>query len=171
MMMDHQVTPAAYRDAMALLGAAVSVVTTGDSTQRYGFTASAICSVTDQPPTLLVCINRHSRSHDLFIQFQRLVVNVLAGHQQPIAHAFAGVYEPEQRFDHGNWQSGVTGAPVLAEALVSFECQIDQMLTSGTHSILICPILAIHQGKQMIAPPNGLLYFNRAYHQLDGNAR
>ena len=59
----QDVVPQEYRDAMACLGAAVSIVTTDGKAGRAGFTASAICSVTDDPPTLLVCINRSSSTY------------------------------------------------------------------------------------------------------------
>jgi len=57
----------AYRDAMARFGAAVSVITTDGPAGRAGFTASAVCSVTDDPPTLLVCMNRGSERHAVFL--------------------------------------------------------------------------------------------------------
>ena len=57
-----------FRDAMSLLTTAVNVVTTAGATGVHGFTASAVCSVTDTPPTLLVCMNQTSRSHGYFLE-------------------------------------------------------------------------------------------------------
>ena len=69
-----------FRDAMAMLSSAVNVVTTAGEAGRHGFTASAVCSVTDTPPTLLVCMNTASRSYQYFVENRVLAVNVLAEH-------------------------------------------------------------------------------------------
>lgn len=69
-----------FRNAMSLLSSAVSVVTTAGLAGRYGFTASAVCSVTDTPPTLLVCMNQSSSSHMHFVENKILTVNVLSAH-------------------------------------------------------------------------------------------
>ena len=73
-----------FRDAMSLLTTAVNVVTTKGSSGIHGFTASAVCSVTDTPPTLLVCMNQTSRSHAHFLENKTLSVNVLGAHHEPI---------------------------------------------------------------------------------------
>lgn len=65
-----------FRDAMASLSAAVNIVTTDGPAGRCGITATAVCSVTDTPPTLLVCINRNSAMNPVFQATQRLCVNV-----------------------------------------------------------------------------------------------
>jgi flavin reductase len=78
-----------FRDAMSLLTTAVNVVTTKGRTGAHGFTASAVCSVTDTPPTLLVCMNQTSRSHAHFIENKTLSVNVLGAQHEPISNAFA----------------------------------------------------------------------------------
>jgi flavin reductase len=151
-----------FRNAMSLLTSAVSVVTTIGSTGRYGFTASAVCSVTDSPPTLLVCMNIASSSHTHFVENKILTVNVLAAHNQHISKVFSSKMSPEERFKYGSWTELETGAPVLKDALVSFDCQIEQIQEVGTHTIFICRIIAIQQSQH----DQGLVYFNRAYHQV-----
>lgn len=151
-----------FRNAMSLLTSAVSVVTTIGSTGRYGFTASAVCSVTDSPPTLLVCMNIASSSHTHFVENKILTVNVLAAHHQHMSKVFSSKMSPEERFKYGSWTELETGAPVLKDALVSFDCQIEQIQEVGTHTIFICRIVAIQQGQH----DQGLVYFNRAYHQV-----
>ncbi|MGB3611732.1 MAG: flavin reductase [Cellvibrio sp.] len=151
-----------FRNAMSLLTSAVSVVTTTGSCGRYGFTASAVCSVTDTPPTLLVCMNKSSYLHARFVENKVLAVNVLGGPHQEISNVFASKLDAEERFKHGSWTELKTGAPVLTDSLVTFDCQLEQVQTVGTHDILICRVVAIkqNQGEQ------GLAYFNRAYHQV-----
>lgn len=151
-----------FRNAMSLLTGAVNVVTTAGESGRHGFTASAVCSVTDTPPTLLVCMNRSSSSHDHFIHNKILTVNVLGSHHQEISTVFSSKMSPVERFEHGNWITLATGAPVLEDALVSFDCEIDQIQEIGTHTIFICRIVAIQQSQHN----QGLVYFNRAYHHV-----
>ena len=77
-----------FRNAMSLLTSAVSVITTTGLSGRYGFTASAVCSVTDSPPTLLVCMNKAASSHVHFVENKILTVNVLSAHHQHISKSF-----------------------------------------------------------------------------------
>lgn len=152
-----------FRNAMSLLTSAVNVVTTVGVSGAHGFTASAVCSVTDTPPTLLVCMNQASRSHAHFIDNKILTVNVLATEHEHISNAFASSkFSSEQRFELGSWTELETGAPVLKDALVSFDCEIDQIQSVGTHSIFMCRVVAIQQSQQ----EQGLVYFNRAYHHV-----
>lgn len=151
-----------FKNAMSFLTSAVNVVTTAGVSGRYGFTASAVCSVTDTPPTLLVCMNKASHSHEHFIENKILAVNVLRAHHQPISTAFSSKMRPEERFSYGVWTALDTGSPVLEDALVSFDCQIEQIQEVGTHSIFICRVVAIQQNQH----DQSLVYFNRAYHHV-----
>lgn len=151
-----------FRNAMSSLTSAVSVVTTAGMSDRHGFTASAVCSVTDTPPTLLVCMNKTSRSHAHFVENKILTVNVLGAQHEHISNVFASKLSSEERFQHGVWTELETGAPVLKDALVNFDCEIDQVQEVGTHTIFICRIVAIQQSEQ----DQSLVYFNRAYHQV-----
>lgn len=152
-----------FRNAMAMLSSAVNVVTTDGVAGRHGFTASAVCSVTDTPPTLLVCMNAASRSYGYFVENKVLAVNVLADHHAPLSDVFASRLEAEARFEHGTWHTLMTNSPILDNALVSFDCEIEQIQTVGTHGIFICRIEAIQQGDH----DKGLVYFNREYHAVN----
>ena len=158
------VDQAAYRDAMARLGAAVNVITTIGLAGRSGFTASAVCSVTDDPPTLLVCMRRDSSLNTAFKANGVLCVNTLSARQEALSPLFAGQVEAsmEERFDAAIWTSLATGSPVLAEAVVSFDCRIAQVTEVGTHSVLFCTVEAIQAG----AGQEALIYFGRSYHQV-----
>lgn len=154
-----------FRNAMSLLTTAVNVITTQGAAGMHGFTASAVCSVTDTPPTLLVCMNQSSRSHTHFIENKVLSVNVLNTQHEQLSNAFASSkFNSQERFKLGNWTTLETGSPVLEDALVSFDCQIEEIKTVGTHSIFLCRVVAIKQSQQQ---EESLVYFNRAYHQVD----
>ena len=85
-----EIAPADYRDAMARFGAAVSIVTTDGPAGRAGFTASAVCSVTDDPPTLLVCMNRASSAYASVAGNELVCVNVLSARQESLSRLFGG---------------------------------------------------------------------------------
>ncbi|GAN71839.1 flavin reductase [Acetobacter syzygii] len=152
----------AYREAMARLGAAVNIVTTGTLDNPVGFTASAVCSVTDTPPTLLVCLNRSSRARTAFYEGGALCVNVLASSQQNLSNHFASPNSMEERFAIGHWHTLATGAPVLQEAVATFDCLINQIVEVGTHSVIFGAV----QGIVCHNTAEGLVYFNRKYHAL-----
>ena len=152
-----------YREAMSRLGAAVSIITTRDETGLYGFTASAVCSVTDSPPTLLVCVNRKARSHSSIRLNEPICINTLSHAQQHVSTAFStSTLEMTERFRIGTWTTLETGAPVLQQALMSFDCLVSNMVEVGTHSVVFCAIQAIHLGN----PAEALVYFSRAYHSV-----
>ena len=154
----------AYRDAMARLGAAVSVITTDGAAGRCGFTASAVCSVTDDPPTLLVCMKRGSALNEAFKVNQVLCVNTLTAAQEALSPLFAGQVEAsmEGRFGAADWSILATGSPVLFGAVVSFDCRIAQVTEVGTHSVFFCEVDAIQAGMAREA----LNYFGRSYHRV-----
>lgn len=155
-----------FKNAMSLLPTAVNVVTTSGVTGSHGFTASAVCSVTDTPPTLLVCMNTTSRSHAHFVENRILSVNVLGAQHEQISNTFASKLDSEQRFRQGSWTQLVTGCPVLEDALVSFDCEIEDIQEVGTHSVFMCRVIAIKQEEQLTQPNDSLVYFNRTYHSV-----
>ncbi|MET3857779.1 flavin reductase (DIM6/NTAB) family NADH-FMN oxidoreductase RutF [Rhizobium sp. OAE497] len=83
------VDKSAYRDAMAGLAAAVNIITSNGEAGLAGCTVSAVCSVTDEPPTLLVCINRSSANNEIIRKNGNLCVNVLSAEQKTVAMQFA----------------------------------------------------------------------------------
>ncbi len=158
------VTKQEYREAMARFGAAVNVITSDGPAGRCGFTASAVCSVTDDPPTLLVCINRTSDSHPLITVNKVLCVNTLGPGHQSLSPLFGGQVESDvdMRFAAASWSVLATGSPVLDEATVAFDCRVDRMIEIGTHSVLFCEVVAVRQG----SIHEGLIYYGRAYHPV-----
>ncbi|MGX1321780.1 flavin reductase [Bradyrhizobium sp. USDA 377] len=157
----HDVAPPDYRDAMARLGAAVSIVTTDGPAGRAGFTASAVCSVTDDPPTLLVCMNRASSAFASVTGNNVVCVNVLSAQQEPLSRLFGGKVPAAERFAAATWSTLETGAPVLAGCAVAFDCRIVNVTTVGTHDVLFCRVVALQAGST-----ENLIYLGRAYHSV-----
>jgi len=156
-----------YREAMSRVGAAVNIITTTGREGDSGFTASAVCSVTDDPPTLLVCMNRTAKLNPTFKETRILCVNVLAPEHEELSPIFASVGElpMSERFALATWRRLTTGAPALETAAASFDCTIDQITEVGTHSVFFCGVKAIRLG-----PAAGLIYHGRAYHRIDPHA-
>jgi flavin reductase len=158
------VTQQQFRDAMARLGAAVNVITSDGPGGRAGLTASAVCSVSDDPPTLLVCINRSSEQNAVIKANGVLCVNVLSAGQKDLSNIFAGATNctVAERFMSGHWDLLDTGAPVLADAAVSFDCRVDEVIEKGTHSVFFAHIQAVRVGENSPA----LMWWSRQYHPL-----
>lgn len=156
------VDPQLFRQGMSNLAAAVHVITTDGEAGQAGFTASAVCSVSDAPPTLLVCLNRSASVFETFKHNQVLCVNTLTSKQKHLSNLFGGKTPMSERFAQGTWSNLETLAPVLQDALVSFDCQIVQSMSVGSHDVLICEVKAIQHNSDQDA----LLYFNRAYCEL-----
>ncbi|QEE47661.1 FMN reductase [Rhizobium sp. WL3] len=150
---------AAYRNGMARLAAAVTIVTTDGPAGRAGFAATAVTSVSDNPPTLLVCLNKGSSAY-LAVSANGLVsVNVLAAEHEPVSRLFGGKTPVDERFAAATWETTTSGTPRLVDALVSFECRISEVHDGSTHDVLFCEVLDVTPREDGQA----LVYFDRAY--------
>lgn len=151
-----------FRDAMARLGAAVSIVTTDGPGGRHGITMSALCSVSDTPPSLLLCVNRASRANALFKANGVVCVNILSAGHRALSARFATAPDEERFRDEDGWSMMPGGCPALADAVAALECRISSVQEQGTHSVIFCMVESIALG----GPRDGLAYFDRAYHCL-----
>jgi flavin reductase len=156
------VSASAYREAMAQLASAVHLVTTDGPGGRAGLTATSVCSVSDGPPTLLVCLNRNSTAYPAFLRNGVLCINTLTAAHEGLATDFAGRVPQAERFAGPDWGRLRTGAPVLAGALVAFDCRIVDRHEVGTHDVLICAVEALAE----ISGAESLLYAGRHYRVL-----
>ena len=159
------VEPADFLGAMRYFAAGCSIIAASDGMERAGLTATAVCSVTAEPPRLLVCINREVRAHAVIVDSGTLSVNVLSEAQEGLAKCFAGMVKDvsgEERFLEGDWVEGRLGAPVLAGALASFDCRVVEAIPASTHTIFICEVVDVASDGD--ATP--LLFFNRAFANL-----
>jgi flavin reductase len=160
----HPARRRATRDAfIAAMGAAVSgvtVVTTAGPGGAIGRTISAMASVSADPPLLLVCVRRDSPLRDAIADRGSFAVNVLGAHQAGISDTFAGRSRAGApfTFDPADWTAGLTGAPILAAAAATFECELATCADAGSHSVLLGTVLASEPGA--VAP---LVYSQRGY--------
>jgi flavin reductase (DIM6/NTAB) family NADH-FMN oxidoreductase RutF len=148
----------AFKNGMRHLAAGVTMVTTRTDSGPFGLVATAVCSVCADPPTLLVCINRGSAAHDAIAGSGVFCVNVVDQEQAEIVPRFLATGH-ERRFDFCAWTTLKTGAPVLESALVSFDCEIAQSATAGTHTVFFGRVVAAR-----VAPERApLLYYNGSF--------
>jgi flavin reductase (DIM6/NTAB) family NADH-FMN oxidoreductase RutF len=135
----------AFRAGMRQLAAAVNVISTEHHGQRAGLTATAACSVSVDPPQLLVCVNKTGHAHSVIAEAGKFCVNVLALHQDDIAKRFAGMdgSDRSERFALGTWTTLETGAPVLEDCLANFDCEVMASFDAATHSIFVGRVIGI----------------------------
>lgn len=138
----------AFREAMAQLASPVHIVTTRTPEGRFGLTATAFSSVSDAPPTVLVCIERSSRTLASILSSGIFCVNTLPAHEVELAEIFAsrrGLIG-EERFQGTGWSTLSTGAPVLESALASFDCRLAAVHDIASHRVLIGEVEGLARG-------------------------
>jgi flavin reductase len=153
-----------FRDAMSRLGAAVHVITTAGPRGKTGATATAACSVSDAPPTLLMCLNRRSQTNPIVLDNGVFCVNTLGASEAEIADIFAGRtgVMGSDRFGKGEWTTLATGSPVLTNAVVAFDCRIIEVRAVASHNVFFGAVEAVRLGPQGPA----LVYHDRAYKRV-----
>ena len=153
-----------YRDAMARYAGHVQIVTTAHESVRRGVTVTAACSVSDNPGTILVCLNHSNPHNELFMQSGVFALNTLRADHEPLAVAFSGVdhLDVDQRFALAEWDTISTGAPALTGAAAVFDCRLIDSKTVATHTILIGEVAGLRVGP----PGEALLYMDRGYHSV-----
>jgi flavin reductase len=158
------VEPAAFREAMSRLGAAVHVITTAGPGGKAGTTATAVCSVSDAPPMLLVCLNRRSQTNPAVVENGVFCVNTLGDGGAGIADHFAGRtgVTGSERFAAGEWTVLSTASPVLVSAVTAFDCRMVEVRSVGSHNVFFGAVESVRLGP---AGP-ALVYHDRAYKRL-----
>lgn len=156
--------PAAdYVAAIAQHVSSVCVITTELDGERFGLTATAVSSVSAEPPRLLVCVNKNGLTHEKIAAAGRFCVNVLAEGQDKVAMVFAGMGgSKEDRFATGEWVRMKTGAPALAGALATFDCLVGETSDQASHTVFFGDVVATSHVKGQ----DTLLYGARRFRQL-----
>jgi flavin reductase (DIM6/NTAB) family NADH-FMN oxidoreductase RutF len=148
-----------FKSAMRRVPAAVTVVTSADATRRHGMTATAVTSLSMDPPSLVVCLNRATLLHDIMSEGRRFCVNVLRRDQVALSAAFSGALPPDKRFDVGSWDLSSDGLHFLTNAKVNLFCRRVAAVPFGSHSIFIGEVERV----LVRDPIEPLIYQNAAY--------
>lgn len=156
-----------FRDAMRHLASGVSLVTTKSlDGRRQGMLATAVSSVTSEPPTILVCVNRSAAMHNDLVQSRNFCVNFLGHRHLELSRRFSSSDARDSRFDTGAWTTLETGAPVLDDALSAVDCRLESAVEVGSHSVLFGKVIGIKVLPESVGKP--LLYYDRQYGEFVG---
>ena len=150
-----------FRHALSRFASGVTVVTTKDAAGKfYGITVSAFCSVSLEPPLILVCIERTTGSHHALAASKRFVVNILRENQQNLSNHFAST--SDDKFAGVEYRAGIAEIPVLAGALANLECRLRDSYDGGDHTIYVGEI-----ENAIVNDGNPLLYFHGNYREIE----
>ncbi len=143
--------------AMAQVATSVAVVTTDGPAGRYGVTVSAFASVSADPPTVLVCINRRSPVVGAIAVNGSMTLNILASHQSAIADTFAGRSQNHKPFDFAcaEW---LEGGLHLRNAVVSLCAAVTTVQEVETHAIILGRVMST-----CLSPTEPLIYARSSY--------
>ncbi|WP_051357106.1 flavin reductase family protein [Azorhizobium doebereinerae] len=161
-------TALAYRGAMRKLAGAVSILTLGEGEARTGLTATSVTSLSVDPPTLIICVNRNASARALLLEERRFAINVLRPHHEALADQFAGRNGEKgpERYKGADWTRLETGAPVLADALAAFDCHLEETIERHSHIIVLGRVAAA----RITEDAEPLLYWAGGYRTLSGLA-
>jgi flavin reductase len=133
----------AFRDAMRRYAATVCIISCASNGSRHGMSATAITSLSVDPPSLLVCVNKSAATHRALSRGGRFCVNVLRSFHAGLSQAFSGKLRGEDRFDLGDWRQSDDGTPFLGDAQANFFCEIARILDYATHTIFVAPVCSV----------------------------
>ncbi len=148
-----------YRDVIGRFASGVTIITTSVDGAPYGTTASAVSSLSLEPPMMLICLNKTSETQAAILKAGVFCVNILAEGQQELAYRFA---RKGDRFGATGHEAGLGGVPVLRDTLAHLECRVAETVTGGTHTVFLAHVAtaAGHEG----AP---LTYFRGRFGRLE----
>ena len=138
--MDQQALPdlgLQFRAAMRKLASTVTVITTREADEHHGMAATAVTSLSVDPPSLLVCVNQGASMHDVLHRSQLFCVNLLGVQHGPLCDAFGGKLTGAARFAVGTWLSDGDGVRYLADAPANIFCRLEEQHSFATHTIFI----------------------------------
>ena len=165
LMTEPIVSSADFRGAMRHLTGGVSVITAGRGRDITGMTVTSVASLSVDPPTLLVSINRDASSFPLIRRHGAFGVNILAADQLDIAERFAGKggLKGADRFAGATWVTAASGLPLLAGALSAFDCEVEEILERHSHGIVIGRVRDVRGSSRSAA----LAYWHGQYVAVD----
>jgi flavin reductase (DIM6/NTAB) family NADH-FMN oxidoreductase RutF len=159
---------ASFRLAMRQLASGVCLVTHGEGENRVGLTATSVSSLSVEPPTLIVCINRAASLYTRLRRGDAFGVSVLGAQHAEFADRFASRtgLKGAERFNQGEWIETSGGVSLLADALASFACEAEEVIERHTHAIVVGRVASAEPG----ATDGALLYWRGAYDRIGWSA-
>jgi flavin reductase (DIM6/NTAB) family NADH-FMN oxidoreductase RutF len=150
-----------FREALSQVATSVSIVCTDGAHGIAGLTCSAVCAVTLEPPTVIVCVNRKSAANAVIKANGVLCVNSLGAEQVELSQMFAGVdrVPMKERFSGPHWSVLTTGSPYCTRSRVALDCRVSEVREVGTHTVFFAEVLStVH-----VANDQPLIHHRRGY--------
>lgn len=162
---DNAVSPDEFRAAMRRLTGGVSVITAGRGAEISGMTVSSVSSLSADPPALIVSVNRSASALALMRSYGFFGVSILTSDQLHIAERFSGKdgLKGADRFATSRWITGISGVPLLADALAAIDCKVEETIERHSHAIVIGRVLDVRVSARLAA----LGYWNGQYVAID----
>jgi flavin reductase (DIM6/NTAB) family NADH-FMN oxidoreductase RutF len=164
---DRNIASDDFRGAMRHLAGGVSVITAGRTRDITGMTVTSVSSLSIDPPTLIVSINRESSSWPLIKRYGFFGVNILTADQIDIAERFTGKggLKGADRFVGAEWTTRASGVPLLVDALAAVDCEVEDIVERHSHAIVIGRVLDLQASTRTAA----LAYWQGQYVAIDQN--
>lgn len=154
------ISPDVFKNSMRLLAGGVCIVATNSNGEWGGLTMTAVCSLTIDPPSLILCVNVDAGTNRMISASKRVSVNLLSHDQLDLAELFSSSkVKGTERFDEKRWIDMASGVPALIEALAVLDCQVIQETVIGRHSVYFCGVKAV----RLQPDKRPLIHFNREF--------
>jgi len=144
------------KQALRRLAKAVVVITSAHEGVRYAMSATAVCEVSMDPPSFLICVNKSASIYPALASKAPFVINILHYTHEAVARNCAGAIKGQARFAEGNWGTLKNGVPVLRDAQASIICDNWKTIDHGTHGIFIGGVTEVHVNGE----PDPLVYID-----------
>ena len=150
------------KKALRGVASTVTVITAASGGRRSGLTATSVCSVSMEPPQMLVCVNRDGVTHEVIVESGQFCINILGADQEAVSNEFAksnGADDSDPFKAQGDWDLKSGSAPVLRDGIAAIHCDVADAIEAGTHSIFVGRVREVttREGK------GPLLYFDQGY--------
>ncbi len=164
---DVSVSAESFRNAMRSLAGGVSVITVGRGNDLSGMTVTSVSSLSVEPATLIVSVNRQASSWPLLLKHGVFGVSILGSQHVNVAERFSGIggLKGVERFAVADWISLASGVPLLADAPAVFDCEVEHVVERHSHAIVIGRVLDLRVSPSMQA----LTYWQGQYVALNQN--
>ncbi|MDX1601286.1 MAG: flavin reductase family protein [Anaerolineales bacterium] len=160
------IDPESLRTILRRWASGVTVVTSADGDELHGMTVSSFASVSLEPPLVLVCLERSTRTYELVRRAGIFAISILATDQRDISDLFAGRIPDEgDRLSNVRYRLAPTGSPVIEGSLGFLDCTLVAHHEAGTHSVFIGQV----ESAEVLEQGAPLLYFDRNYRSLEGD--
>lgn len=155
-------TPSDFRTAMARFATGVTVVTTVLDHTYFGLTVNAFCSVSLNPPLILVSLDLNAETYPVICQSGLFAVNILAQEQEHLARRFARKDRQDKTFEDIPLKGGETGVALFAQALARIECRVVNEYPGGDHALILGEVVSVeYSDERLVGEP--LLYYRSAF--------